>query len=120
MVGKIFIAATNGPDNPEKAILPFRVANTAFVADPEEVVVMLLDAGVLLARKGVAEHVVYGNWNLKELIKNFLDAGGELLICSPCLEVRGIDESELIDGAVITGGTEFILRAVDAEVVSVF
>jgi len=64
--------------------------------------------------------VTYGKWNLKELIKNFLDAGGELLVCSPCLEVRGIDETELIDGATITGGTEFILRAAEADVVTVF
>jgi len=40
MVGKIFIAATNGPDNPEKAVLPFIVANAALTT-AEEGVIML-------------------------------------------------------------------------------
>jgi len=97
MVKKVMIWATNGPDNPEKATLPFIVANAAFVHDAK-VYVMLAGPGVWLARKNVPEHVICCNWRLDDLIKNFLESGGELIVCSPCLQEREMAEEDLIDG----------------------
>ena len=54
MVKKIIIWGTSGPDDPEKAVLPFIIANAGFVHDAE-VYVMLAGSGVWLAKKGVAE-----------------------------------------------------------------
>lgn len=45
MVKKVLIYATNGPDNPEKAVLLFITANAAFVHDAE-VYVCLAGPGV--------------------------------------------------------------------------
>ena len=119
MVKKVLIAVTNGPDNPEKAVLPFIVANAALTT-AEEVVVMLQGAGVWLARKGVAEHILCCKWSLGTLLKSFIEEGGTLLVCSPCLEERDIDEEDLIEPAIVAGGVEFIERAAESDVVLVY
>ncbi len=63
MVKKVLIYATNGPDNPEKAVLPFITANAAFVHDAE-VYVCLAGPGVWLAKKVFQNmyYVVSGDW----------------------------------------------------------
>ncbi len=116
---KVLIAVTNGPDNPEKAVLPFIVAN-ATLTTAEEGVIMLQGAGVWLAKKGVAEHILCCKWSLGDLFKNFLDAGDKLLVCSPCLGERDIDEDDPIDEAIVAGGVEFIKRAAESDVVLVY
>ena len=120
MVKKVLIAVTNGPDNPEKAVLPFIIANGAFATDAEEVVIMLQGAGVWLARRGVAEHVLCCKWKLGELLKTFFENNGKLLVCSPCLQEREIEEKDLIEEAVVAGAVEFLERASESDVVLVY
>lgn len=112
---RIFIWTMQGPENAEKAILPFIIANAGFVHDAE-VVVCLISNAVWLAKKGVAEHVNCCKWRLKDLIDKFLEQGGKLLVCSPCLAEREISEDELIDGASITGAVESLELAAEADV----
>ncbi len=120
MVKRVLIAVTNGPDNPEKAVLPFIIANGALTTEAEEIVIMLQGAGVWLAKKGVAEHVLCCKWRLGDLLKNFLEGGGKLFVCSPCLDERDIKEEELIEEAVIAGAVEFLDRASQSDVVLVY
>ena len=35
-------------------------------------------------------------------------AGGQLFVCSPCFKKRGLDETQLIDGAQIVGGAKLV------------
>ncbi len=115
MVKKIFIWSMNGPENAEKAILPFIIGNAGFVHDAE-VTICLIGPAVWLAKKGVAEHVMCCKWKLKELMDKFLEQGGKLLVCSPCLAEREIEEDELIDGASITGAVESLELAAEADI----
>jgi predicted peroxiredoxin len=103
---KIVIISTIGPDSPEKATLPFVLA-TASQAMDVEVTVILQSDSVELTRKGIAENVkAKGLLPLKELLDTFIELEGSLLICSPCAKERGIDQSDLVDGAkLIAAGT---------------
>ena len=112
---RVFIWSMNGPENAEKAILPFIIANAAFVHDAE-VYVCLISNAVWLAKKGVAEHVKCCKWSLKELMDKFLEQGGKLLVCSPCLAERDIKEEELIEEATITGAVEVLELAAGADI----
>ena len=49
---KIVVFATHGPEDPERASLPFVVANAAIAMDVQATVV-LQGTGVLLAKKGL-------------------------------------------------------------------
>ncbi|MFO7601167.1 MAG: DsrE family protein [Candidatus Desulfacyla sp.] len=103
---KIVYISTNGMENPEKASLPFVLANAAMVMDVETLVV-LQGPAVFLARKGCLEHVhAAGFAPLKELVEAFFDQGGRLAVCVPCIQERKIDVADLIGEAIpMAGGT---------------
>lgn len=96
---KIVYIGTCGPENPEKATLPFVLANAALTMDVEAVVA-LQGPAVFLAKKGMLDHVMAaGLPPLKSLVENFIAAGGRLMVCVPCIRERKIEESDLIEGA---------------------
>ena len=66
--GKLVFLNTQGPGDPEKATLPFSMALGALAMEYDAVII-LQSNGVLLARKGVAEHVfAAGITPLKEVV----------------------------------------------------
>ena len=96
---KIVYIATCAGENPEKASLPFVLAN-ACLAMEVEAVVALQGTGVYLAKKGYLDNVfAAGLPPLKDLVNSFMEAGGRLLVCVPCIRERKMDESDLIEGA---------------------
>ncbi|UCE83866.1 MAG: DsrE family protein [Deltaproteobacteria bacterium] len=96
---KMVYIVTHAGEDPERATFPFMLA-TAAQAMEVEAVVALQGVSVFLAKKGYLENVVAaGLPALKDLVKNFLEAGGKLLICTPCIRERNIEESELIEGS---------------------
>ncbi len=103
---KLVIISTTGPENQEKATLPFVVATAAQTVDVK-VVVILQASAVLLAKKGAARNVnAQGLMPLEKLIDTFIELGGELLLCSPCIKERFIKEDELIAGSkLVAAGT---------------
>ena len=111
---KIVYISTNGLENPEKASLPFVLANAAMVMEVETLVV-LQGPAVFLAKKGLLEHVhASGFAPLKELVDAFFEQGGKLVVCVPCIQERNIDVKDLIEKAEpMAGGalTEEIISA---------
>jgi len=96
---KIVYIVTHAGEDPERATFPFMLA-TAAQAMEIEAVVALQGVSVFLAKKGYLEHVAAaGLPALKDLLNNFLAAGGKLLICTPCIRDRHIEESDLIEGS---------------------
>ena len=45
---------------------------------------------------------------LKDLMTNFAEAGGKIYVCSPCFKKRGLDDGNLVPGAVIVGGAKLV------------
>ena len=101
---KIIYINTNAAENPEKATLPFMMAGAALGMDVDAVVV-LQGNGVFLAKKGYLANVPEtGSQRLEQLVATFLEGGGRLLVCIPCLKERHMTESDLIEEAVLTSG----------------
>lgn len=111
---KIVYILTHGPEDPERATLPFVLANAAQAMEVEAVVA-LQGTSVFLAMKGMLDHVsAAGLAPLKGLVENFVSQGGKLLVCVPCIRERKIEEADLIEGAVLTAAgalTQEILTA---------
>lgn len=96
---KIVIFGTHGPEDPERATLPFVMGNGALLMESEAMVI-LQGTGVLLAKKGCYEHVfAAGLPSLKDQVDAFLEQGGKILVCTPCIKERRIEESMLIETA---------------------
>ena len=112
---KIIYVKTNGPESPEKATLPFKLANAGLALDLD-VVIALQGPAVYLAIPGMIPHVPdTNNSSLKQMLEVFVESGGLLLlVCIPCMEERNLKATDLIEQAVPTSGsalTEKILSA---------
>jgi predicted peroxiredoxin len=97
-VEKIVYIVTHAGEDPERATFPFMLATAAQAMDVEAVVA-LQGVSVFLAKKGYLEHVAAaGLPPLKDLVGKYLEAGGKILVCTPCVRDRHIEESDLMEG----------------------
>lgn len=107
-VPKFMAQSTHGRDDPERATLPFIVANVAASADQEAIVLLTID-GVWLATKGYADDIHHeGMPPLREVLASLLANGGEIWACGACTKPRGITEQHLIEGARIISAVDFV------------
>ena len=118
---KVLYICTYGGENPDKAHLPFVMANAALAMDIQATVV-LQGNGVYLAQKGYIDHILPGGGfpSLNELMKSFMDLGGKLLVCVPCIKARNIKESDLIAGAQTTAAGALNIEAIESSAVFVY
>ncbi len=108
MAGRFCVSLTCAKDNTDRATVAFVVANAA-VGSEKETLVFLSTEGVHLAQNGYADGIrEEGFAPLKELMDNFIKAGGKVFVCSPCFKKRKLDENKLIDGATIVGGAKLV------------
>lgn len=108
MPGKFVVSLTHAKNDTDKATVAFVVANAAVASDKQAVVFLSIE-GTRLSQKGYADDVhEEGFAPLRDLIKNFAEAGGTIYVCSPCFKKRGLDETNLVPGAVIVGGAKLV------------
>ncbi len=107
-MSKLCVSLTYAKDNCDKATVAFVIANAA-VASSQETLVFLSTEAVRLAFKGYPDDIhEEGFAPLKQLMDNYLAAGGQLFVCSPCAKKRGLDETEIIAGAQVVGGAKLV------------
>jgi predicted peroxiredoxin len=98
VANKLVFVLTHGPEDPEKATIPFVMAVAAQASDVEATLVFQSNS-VLLLRKGMAEHVPNAGFApLPDLIHVYRENGGRLLACVPCLKARQLAADDLIEG----------------------
>lgn len=109
MSNKFCVSITNCHNDPDKVTVGFVVANAA-VGSEKETMVFLSTDGVWAAVKGEAEKIRVGEpfAPLKDLIDKFVAAGGQILVCTPCTKLRGIQPEQLIGGASLAGGAALV------------
>ena len=108
MADKFCVSLSMAKDNCDKATVAFVVANAA-AASNKETMVFLSTEGVRLCQKGYADDIHEDGFSpLKDLMKNFVEAGGKIFVCSPCFKKRGLVEANLVPGATIVGGAKLV------------
>lgn len=105
----VVILTVGKSDNGKRATLAFSCAMSALAID-QDAVVFLTSDGAVWGYQGSAEGTVtQGFPPLQELIEQFREAGGRLLMCSVCHRtcssggIADLPSSSLIDGAEIAG-----------------
>ena len=100
---KLAIVVSRGLDD-ERATVAFTIANTG-IASGQQVTMFMVSAAVDVVRKGAADNVQMNPFDppMKELIDNFQNSGGRILVCPPCAKVRGYTEDCFIEGTVLAG-----------------
>lgn len=114
---KIVYVATHFRDCPEKAIIPFVLANASYAMDASPVIIVQGE-GVNLAVKGKAGEITHAPFDpLEKLFASYAEMGGQLLVCSPCLKARGYEEKDLVPNARIVGAAKVIEEVTSAKTV---
>lgn len=104
----ILVNCAHGKEDPERATLPFIVANVAASADQEAIVFLTVE-GVRLATKGYADGVhKEGFQPVKDVLQSFVGNGGQIWACAACTNPRGISDADLIDGARIVTAANLV------------
>ena len=105
---KFCVSLTCAKNDTDKATVAFVVANAA-VASEQQTVVFLSTEAVRLAQQGYADDIHEEGFSpLRELMANFVKAGGTIWVCSPCFKRRKLDETKLVAGATIVGGAKLV------------
>jgi uncharacterized protein involved in oxidation of intracellular sulfur len=115
--GKSFLViGTHGDDDPEKATMIFACAGASSALGIKTKVFLTMN-GVKLAQKGFAETIkqIEGMAPVKQLMDAFVESGGKIQVCIPCLESRGIDKAQFMDGVEFVNLMDFAAQAVDAD-----
>lgn len=111
---KLVYIFTAAGDRAEDAVTGFTLANVALSME-NEVTVVLLGYGTLLAKKGYAETVFAPErLPLKKLMESILSSGGKILCCIPCIKGREMTGDDLVDGVqevTAVGVNEEIIEA---------
>ena len=108
MSGKFCVSLLAAKNDTDKATVAFVVANAA-LGSGQETLVFLSTEAVRLAVKGYNDDIhEEGFAPLKQLMDNYIAGGGQLFVCSPCFKKRALDDSQLIDGALIVGGAKLV------------
>ena len=108
MAEKFCVSLSCAKDNADKATVAFVIANAA-VASNRETIVFLSTEGVRISQKGYADDIrEEGFAPLADLMKSFNEAGGKILVCSPCFKKRGLKDDALVPGATIVGGAKLV------------
>lgn len=108
MAGNFVISLTHAKNDTDRATVAFVIANAA-VASEKKTLVFLSVEGTRLSQNGYADDIhEEGFAPLKDLMKSFADAGGQIYVCSPCFKKRSLDENSLVPGAVIVGGAKLV------------
>jgi uncharacterized protein involved in oxidation of intracellular sulfur len=110
------VVGTHGEDNIEKATMVFACAGASMALGIRTKVFLTMN-GVKLAQKGYAEKLkpVEGMAPVKEMMEAFVQSGGKIQVCIPCMEARGISKSQFVDGVEFVNLMDFAAEAVDAD-----
>jgi predicted peroxiredoxin len=101
----LVVLITHGTDH-ELSSVALTIANGGLTAGLH-VSIFLTSSGVDLVRKRAINLTqVKPLEPLMNLVHDFLARGGNLWACTPCVESRGYQQEDLLDGVVITGASK--------------
>jgi len=101
---ELVVMISHGMDD-EMSSVGFTIAIGGITAGLK-VSIFLTSSGVDLVRKGAADMTQVNPLEpLAALIKGFMDRGGKIWACTPCVKSRAYTEDDLLDGVVISGAS---------------
>lgn len=101
---ELVVLMTKGPDE-ELSSVGFTIANGGMTAGLDVSIFLTGSAVDIVRRKAADMTHVHPLEPLASLVKDFIDRGGTLWACSPCVKARGYEDGDLIDGVVVTGAS---------------
>jgi len=102
---KVVVNLATGHEDADRVTVAFLVANAALERG-RPVAMFATKEAVRLGIPGYAQAIESaGSPPVARLFEQFLNGGGQLLICPICFEARALAEQNLIEGARLAGAT---------------
>lgn len=118
MKNDVLVILSCGTDNPNRATRAVFLASVAH-KEGKNVTLFLLDDGVTVAQKGIAENLKAATGDSCDDHLTYLQAQSvPIIACTPCAKSRQIGEEDLVEGARMGTGVELVHLACAAAVIS--
>lgn len=115
-MSKVLLISTHFDDNLEIATMPWAIGNAA-LAEDKEVTIFLQGLAVREAQSGGTKGLRFPPFpSLDTLQKAFVENGGRIYVCGPCMKAHSVNPDELIKGAEPGGAAYLVELAEDASV----
>jgi len=102
--GKVVVNLATGHEDAERVTVAFLVA-VAALEQGRPVTMFTTKEAVRLGLPGYAQAIeAAGSPPVAKLFDQFVEGGGELLLCPVCFNARALDEQAIVSGARIGGG----------------
>lgn len=108
MSNKYLINAQHGADDVEKATVAMIIAGASASMDGETAMFLTCESVRLATKDGTNGLQADGYPALADLLKSYLENGGQIWVCPVCAKARGITAENLIDGAELSGAARTI------------
>lgn len=110
---KLFVNLSN--DDLNRAAMAIGFSTNVLTKKKIPVTIFLNVEGVRIADKNIPESKYVNGKSLKQMLSEFIKAGGKVIICPMCMNnVGGIKQEEVLDGVTI-GGPEVTWPALFAD-----
>jgi uncharacterized protein involved in oxidation of intracellular sulfur len=116
---KTLFILNDPPYGTERCYNALRLAYTLLSKDEvSEVVVFLMADAVVGARKG--QKTPNGYYNIERMLKRLVGSEGRVLLCSSCMDARGMTDEDIVEGARRSSMDELANETVLADKVLIF
>lgn len=116
---KTLFIINDPPYGTERCYNALRLAYSLLKRDEvSDVVVFLMADAVVGARKG--QKTPNGYYNVERMLKLLMASEARVLLCTSCMDARGMTDEELIEGASRSSMDELAAETVTADRVLVF
>jgi predicted peroxiredoxin len=103
--GKVVVNLATGMEDAERVTVAFLVSTAALEKGKQVAVWLTKDAVRLALPEEAKGEACDGCPPLERLFGQFVDGGGELLVCPVCFNARSLEESKLVANARIAGAS---------------
>jgi len=115
---KFLILLTHATDDQERANIGLAFA-AGMVAEDMDVALVFMFEGVNLMIKGGIDSIAAPNVTPgKDLLEIIMNGGAKLLVCTPCILKRGIQEADLIQGCTLISAASVIPEMASRKVIT--
>jgi len=97
----ILFNITSGPDDPHPVTMALQLAGHA-LDDGRSVLLFFNVRGVRIPTTQLSDTLAFGDRPIKEMLVDLMARGAEVQVCPHCMAALGVEETDLIPGAVVT------------------
>jgi uncharacterized protein involved in oxidation of intracellular sulfur len=107
------------PYGTERVYNALRLAHALVKKDPAAQITVFLLADAVIAAK-TQQKTPEGYYNIERMLKRVIGSKGSVLLCGTCMDARGMNEAELLEGAQRSTMDALANATVEADKVLVF